>query len=855
MIRRLTLRICTLVLFALLYATASAQSFASGLQLTAPASGALVPAGQPLTITWTGGNPAGTVAFYFVDIALNAVADTISAVPNSGSLVWPFPSGGCGRAYKFVIVDIQTGSEYHGPIFTAVCPTTVHVANGDVAGLAAAILASNANPGPDVINLAPGGTYTLTAIADNGLAFYCCGPAGLPFVQGPLTINGNGATIQRSNAPGTPAFGILEVASQPYNRNQSNLTLDGVILTGGKAGVNVYGSPTGGAVSIWQSTASIRNTSIVDNAEAGIFNYCGTLTVTNSTISHNTREGGGYGGGGILSFSCAEGFAMTSISFSTIFENTADVGDSLSTAFEPPGSVVVKNSILASPTRGGQGVCWQSGAGAIVSAGHNIVGDSSCGFNGPGDVIMANPLLGPLTNNGGPTPTHLPLTGSPAIDAVPLTDCTEVSGAAVVRDQRGVVRPQGAGCDIGSVDVAGDTTAPVIIPSWTGTTMNGWHNQPVTVSWSVTDPESGIASTSGCGTAVLSADTVGEPLTCSAVNGVGIGRSRTEFFSIDQTPPVISGSRTPPPNGAGWNNGNVTVDFACADALSGVFHLSPISMTLSAEGAGLSAGGSCVDKAGNTAATVVGGINIDKTAPSTSGVQANPNPVPLNTSVVLAASLGDGGSGLVRGEYSIDGSTPVTLALASGATAAVSGTIPAFPETGVYNICVRAVDLAGNVGANDCVLVPVYDPSGGFVTGGGWINSPAGAYNADPTLTGKATFGFESRYKPGAQVPTGNTQFHFKAGDLNFKSTSYEWLVVAGKKAQYKGSGTINGAGNYNFMLTAIDGDLPGGGNQDRFRLKITGPGGLVYDNQMGANDGDDPTTALGGGSIVIHKP
>src|SRR5690349_23233267 len=112
-----------------------------------------------------------------------------------------------------------------------------------------------------------------------------------------------------------------------------------------------------------------------------------------------------------------------------------------------------------------------------------------------------------------------------------------------------------------------------------------------------------------------------------------------------------------------------------------------------------------------------------------------------------------------------------------------------------------------------------------------------------PLLTGKANFGFVSRYKNGASVPTGNTEFQFKAGNLNFSSTSYEWMVIAGgKKAQYKGFGTINGGGNYRFMLTAIDGDQPGGGGVDKFRIRIwSDGGGLVYDNQLNAPDSDDP--------------
>lgn len=79
---------------------------------------------------------------------------------------------------------------------------------------------------------------------------------------------------------------------------------------------------------------------------------------------------------------------------------------------------------------------------------------------------------------------------------------------------------------------------------------------------------------------------------------------------------------------------------------------------------------------------------------------------------------------------------------------------------------------------------------------------------------------FNSKYQHGANVPTGNTEFQFRVADFNFKSTNYDWLVVAGAKAQFKGSGTINGSGNLGFMLTAIDGQLNGGG-QDKFRIKI----------------------------------
>ena len=106
---------------------------------------------------------------------------------------------------------------------------------------------------------------------------------------------------------------------------------------------------------------------------------------------------------------------------------------------------------------------------------------------------------------------------------------------------------------------------------------------------------------------------------------------------------------------------------------------------------------------------------------------------------------------------------------------------------------------------------------------GGWIASPAGAHVLSPTITGRATFGFVSKYEKGANVATGQTEFLFGVANLNFHSTSYEWLVIAGPKAQYKGEGTINGSGSYRFMLTAIDGQINGGGGVDKFRIRIWG--------------------------------
>jgi len=189
---------------------------------------------------------------------------------------------------------------------------------------------------------------------------------------------------------------------------------------------------------------------------------------------------------------------------------------------------------------------------------------------------------------------------------------------------------------------------------------------------------------------------------------------------------------------------------------------------------------------------------------------------------------------------------PLTYAWDFGDLSVGIGATPthAYGAAGIYNVCLTVND--GSVdSAQVCTSAVVYDPSAGFVTGGGWFDSLEGAYVADEPLTGKATFGFVSKYKKGTSVPDGNTEFQFKAGNLNFHSSSYDWLVVTGSDyAMFKGTGTINGAGEYKFRIWAGD------GSPDTFRIKIWteaefGVETIVYDN--GA---DQP---LGGGSIVIH--
>jgi len=249
----------------------------------------------------------------------------------------------------------------------------------------------------------------------------------------------------------------------------------------------------------------------------------------------------------------------------------------------------------------------------------------------------------------------------------------------------------------------------------------------------------------------------------------------------------------------------------------------------------------------NNVAPTVGDITVTDPIPF--------EPVQVGKTIMTSALFTD--PGILDSHTAVwdwgDGSTGEGIVDEIEGSGSVTGT-HTYTEAGVYTVTLTVEDDDGDVDSEIFQYVVVYDSDGGFVTGGGWIYSPAGASAQYPATEGKATFGFVSKYKKGAIVPTGNTQFNFNAGNINFHSDNYDWLVIAGPRAQYKGTGSINGEGEFKFMLTAIDGDLNSG--DDKFRIKIWDivSEDIVYDNMLGASDTVEDATALGGGSIIIHK-
>ncbi len=285
---------------------------------------------------------------------------------------------------------------------------------------------------------------------------------------------------------------------------QGDLILDGVVLDnnsatdfGGAIEVDTQGSVRiedsritsnysdyGAGIDVTEGSVEIVNTTISSNHATGdgggVFNDGGNVTITGSTISSNVASGRGGGvdidntssllpnsltmlnstvanniaagpsGGGIDLFS-----GTLNLVFSTVYQNEPD-GIYISSG----QTVSIKNSILAD-NGVNNSVLNCAGPGSIVASGMNYEGENSngeCVTAANNTNFQNNPNLnlrgpGPF---GGPTETVALGPGSVAIDAA--TDCTDLNGANVTTDQRGITRPQSSNCDVGAFEYVDNTT-------------------------------------------------------------------------------------------------------------------------------------------------------------------------------------------------------------------------------------------------------------------------------------------------------------------------------------------------------------------------------------------------------------
>ncbi|AHM60380.1 endoglucanase-like protein [Flammeovirgaceae bacterium 311] len=233
-------------------------------------------------------------------------------------------------------------------------------------------------------------------------------------------------------------------------------------------------------------------------------------------------------------------------------------------------------------------------------------------------------------------------------------------------------------------------------------------------------------------------------------------------------------------------------------------------------------------------------------------------------SVTIVISVKDGAS---TSAFGVPG-VPVTITVNETSYTETTNTDGhATFNLGSQNVGVYMVEVNGGNCYTAEEYLPVYNPDGGFVTGGGWIWSPQNPALLYMQNEGRANFGFVAKYKQGKNALNevdGSTEFQYQLGNLNFKSSSHTagTLVISGGfKASFKGEGYINNNTStvYQFMVVATDGQASGGnGSDDRFRMKIWNKvtGVVVYDNQAGAENADlSELTIIRGGSIVIHTP
>lgn len=273
--------------------------------------------------------------------------------------------------------------------------------------------------------------------------------------------------------------------------------------------------------------------------------------------------------------------------------------------------------------------------------------------------------------------------------------------------------------------------------------------------------------------------------------------------------------------------------------------------TLLSNGKALIAGGGNPRGAGDILAAE---LYADNAAPVVGTISAPADPVHINTSTIVSAIFTDANTSDTHTAVWNwgDNTTSVGSVTENNGSGSVGGT-HLYTTAGIYTVSVTVTD---NHGASDTASydsLVVYDPNAGSIKGSGSFNSQAGAYIQNSTIAGELKFNIQAKYRRNNTIPTGKINLNFKKANFSFDSNSLQWLVINGNKAQLKGTGPINGSGNYTIFIAVLDRAKKSG--TDKIRIKITdSSNNVIYDNQAGSSETADPTTAVTKGSLKIHN-